>query len=237
MDNRQCGYDCSDDGGDWLADDPLTPLSPSKAAINEIFNILRMDDDLSDDDDDDRAESGDGDYGYNRSTQQRRDEVERVRVLLSSGVVSPNMRSRHHSTSLLYHALIYDHRHPPEMIRAIVEAGADVNAPIHLVEEEELAPSAVHYGASAGERPLDCELWLELDGPYVAVNREKRNFLITHGATRSPQGIAAAAAETALAASAAATRAAEAAAREMALDHRLEQARHEWTTGRVPMWE
>ena len=220
MDAFSAGGDSDDGDGSWTADDPLT-CSPSGTACDELFDILGASSDCVDDGDD-VAE-----HGYEREPQQRRAEIRRVRELLSGGAVSPHIRR--HGASLVYHALIYDHRHPPEMLRVVVEAGADVNAPILLTSSSDAERD--------DERPLDCELWLELEGPYAAVNAQKRDYLIAHGATRSAHGLAVEAEQAARAADAAVARAAELAARDAALERRLDESRREWMASRVPSWD
>lgn len=121
---------------------------------------------------------------------------------------------------MLYHALEYDHRHAEEMIKIIVEAGCNVNAPAHNTSEA---------------LPLDCELWLELDGPYAQVNRRKREYLIAHGALHSPAVAARAVIDAADAANAAASKEASLAAADAALDQRLMDARREWQAERLPL--
>ena len=131
MDAFSAGGDSDDGDGSWTADDPLT-CSPSGTACDELFDILGTSSDCVDDGDD-VAE-----HGYEREPQQRRAEIRRVRELLSGGAVSPHIRRR--GASLVYHALIADHRHPPEMLRVVVEAGADVNAPIMLTSSSGARP-------------------------------------------------------------------------------------------------
>ena len=162
-------------------------------------------------------EDDDGDPGYERDAVQRREDCARVRDLLADGL-SPDARGKH-GESLLYRALEYDHRHAEEMIRVVVEAGCDVNAPTH---------------DSSDELPLDCELWLELDGPFAQANRRKRDYLISHGARHSTAVAARMARDEADAANAAAVK-------EAALDQRLIDARREWQAERsmplMPTWD
>lgn len=112
------------------------------------------------------------------------------------------------------------------MIRVVVDAGADVNAPTHEFDSD-----------SARQFPLDCELWLELDGPYRDVNRRKRDYLVAHGARHSAAAEAAAAAAAAAAAVTASAKAAAQAAADAALEQRLLEARREADAARVPTWD
>ena len=84
---------------------------------------------------------------------------------------------------------------------------------------------------------LDCELWLELEGPFAAVNAAKRDYLIAHGATKSARGRAAETAAATKAAEVEAAKAAELAARDAALEQRLDESRREWIASRVPSWD
>ena len=144
-----------------------------------------------------------------------------VRALLLDGIVTPDARDKR-GASLLYHALVYDHRHVHEMIQVVVEAGADVNAATHTASEE---------------WPLDCELWLEQDGPYATVNQSKRDYLVRNGARHSPAVAARAAVDAADAAEAAAAKQAARATADAALDQRLRDMRTEWQAQRVPTWD
>jgi hypothetical protein len=171
---------------------------------------------------DDDSDDAEGNPGYERDLEQRRRDCETVRRLLCNGDVSADERDNH-GASLLYHALEYDHRHPPEMVRIVVEAGADVNAPTH--------------SSSCNEWPLDCELWLELDGPFAEVNRRKRDYLVHHGASHSPAVAARIAVEAAEADEAARARQAANEAADAALEKRLREARSQRQAESVPTWE
>ena len=185
------------------------------ADLSEVWFTLtgRLEPCSSDDDGD-----GDGvEPGYERSLAQRDADCKLVRSILATGLVSANVRDSL-GASLLYHALLYDHRHPAQMIRVCVEAGADVNLDTHLL---------------GGQKPLDTE-WLEEDGPHRQVNREKRHYLIMHGAVPGAEALAAAA----QAATDAAAKSAAAVAAATALDQRLEDARRTWQAERlVPSWD
>lgn len=162
-------------------------------------------------DDDDKAQQG-----YDKSPRQRKADCTKVRMLLKSDGISANVRDRS-GASLLYHALQYDHRRMAEMLRVVVEAGADVNMPTHIV---------------GGLLPLDTE-WLEVDedNPHVEVNRAKREYLISHGARQSDseaEGRARAEAEA---------KAARIRAEEAALEQRLADARHATAMAEVPSWD
>ena len=170
------------------------------------------------DDGGDGSDDDEGEPGYERSDLQRQADCERVREILADGVVSPEVQHPRDATSLLYQALRYDHRHPPEMLKVVVEAGCDVNAPTH---------------ASSDELALDCELWLELEGPFAEMNRCKRAYLIAHGARHGPT----AATRLAHEAAQAAAREASAAQAESVLEQRLLDARRDWQASRVPMWD
>ena len=161
-------------------------------------------------DDDDKAQQG-----YDKSPRQRKADCSKVSMLLKSDF-SANIRDRS-GASLLYHALQYDHRHMAEMLRVVVEAGADVNMPTHIV---------------GGLLPLDTE-WLEVDedNPHVEVNRAKREYLISHGARQSDseaEGCARAEAQA---------KAARIRAEEVALEQRLADARHAPAKAEVPSWD
>ena len=163
--------------------------------------------------------------GYEKSADQRRDDCDSVRELLCSGI-DPNVRDKY-GAHLLYLALEYDHRHDAEMVRVVVEAGADVNAVAH-------SDASDHW-------VLDSELWLETEGPHAVVNARKRAYLISRGARHSPAAATAAAdaAAEAAAEAAAAERARDAAAKEAeaALERRLEEARRLPPEPSVPSWE
>ena len=103
------------------------------------------------------------------------------------------------------------------MLRVVVEAGADVNMPTHIV---------------GGLLPLDTE-WLEVDedNPHVEVNRAKREYLISHGARQSDseaEGCARAEAQA---------KAARIRAEEVALEQRLADTRHATAKAEVPSWD
>ena len=62
--------------------------------------------------------------GYERTAEQRREDCELVREILGRGVAGVHANLRHSGgTSMLALAIEYDHRHPAEMIRVVVEAG------------------------------------------------------------------------------------------------------------------
>lgn len=186
--------------------------------MEELWEILVAEGDSSVDDSDAEAFAQ---HGYERSTDERHEDCDRVRAILSEDGISPNIRSPH-GASLLCLALQYDHRHAAEMIKVVVEAGADVNAPMY---------------ESSDEWPLDCELWLELEGPFASVNRQKRAYLVAHGARQSPGALASAAADEEIAAAVAKAKADARTAADAALDRRLAEARQEWNAGRVPTWD
>ena len=180
--------------------------------LDELWITLTgMDPDACSDDDDDSGEPG-----YEKDAAERRSDCERVRAILSEGRVDANLRGRHGAT-LLYYAMQYDHRHELEMIRVVVECGADVNTQTH---------------EAGGELPLD-SAWLEDEGPHAALNEQKRRFLVARGARHGAAKLAALAAEAADAAANAAAR--EAA--DVALDRRLADARDQWHVSRVPTWD
>lgn len=186
--------------------------------MEELWEILDTEGDSSVEDSDAEAFPQ---HGYERSKEERQADCDRIRTILLEDGISPNVRSPH-GASLLCLALQYDHRHAIEMIKVVVEAGADVNAPMY---------------ESSNEWPLDCELWLELEGPFASVNRQKRAYLVAHGARQSPGALASAAAEEEIAAAAAKAKADAQAAADAALDRRLAEARHDWNVGRVPTWD
>ena len=190
-------------------------------SCDELWSILVGSEPCSDDDggvDDD--DDWEGDKGYDRDAATRRDDCDRVHSILASGI-SADVRSRH-GASLLYHALEYDHRHAPEMIKIVVENGADVNMPTHV---------------GGSELPLDCELWLEQEGPFAAVNAQKHSYLVSHGARHSSVFAANLARANELAAEAASAKAAELAAADAALDQRLREVREAELCSRVPVWD
>jgi len=169
----------------------------------------------SDSDDCDHAEPG-----YERTRAQREDDCKRVRIILAeSDSDAVNTRRGPHGETLLCAALQYDHRHAAQMIKVVVEAGADLNMETHLV---------------GGEYPLDTE-WLEIDdeSPHAAVNRSKREYLVAHGARHGPAAMA----RAAEAAAVAEAREAQAAANEAALDERLSDARRADQMASVPCWD
>ena len=159
--------------------------------------------------------------GYEKSADQRRDDCESVRALLCSSI-DPNVRDQD-GAHLLYLALEYDHRHDAEMVRVVVEAGADVNAETHT--------------DARGHWVLDSELWLETEGPHAVANARKRAYLISRGARHSPAAAAAAAEAAAEAAAAERARGAAAKEAEAALERRLEEARRLPPEPSVPSWE
>ena len=144
----------------------------SAQLLEELWStIFSADTDCSEDEEIQFDHSfGSGEHGYERDAQQRRADCHRVKTILQQPNVSPDLRCRH-GMSLLYHSLVYDHRHGPEMLKVVLDAGAGVNEPTHL---------------GLSELPLDCELWLELEGPFAHWNRAKQALLIANGAEHSP---------------------------------------------------
>ena len=195
------------------------PTADSAELLEELWEILAPEFGSSEEDEDD-AESLIR-HGYDRSAAERQEDCDRVRTILCEGSISPAVRSRS-GASLLCLALQYDHRHAAQMLKVVCEAGADVNAPLHQPGEE---------------WPLDCELWLELEGPFATVNEQKRAYLIARGARQSPGALAAAAAEEASAAAASNAKADARAAADEALERRPREAREEWHAARVPTWD
>ena len=176
---------------------------------------------VEEEDDDSETE---GNPGYERDAEERRSDCDCIRTLLRDCVISPDVRDKR-GASLLYHALVYDHRHAHEMVAVVVEAGADVNAPTHAAGEE---------------RPLDCELWLERDGPFASVNQRKYDYLVRHGARHSVGAASRMASEAAEAAESAADKEAARVAADAALDQRLLDLRREGEAEeerRVPAWD
>ena len=171
---------------------------------------------------DDGDSDDEGNPGYERDAEQRREDCDRVREMLDAGMVSADARHPVHGSSLLYHALRYDHRNVHEMIAVVVTAGCDVNLPTH---------------ETGDELPLDCELWLETDGPFASVNQRKRDFLISHGARHSDAAAARRRQDAADAAEAAAAKEAALAEADAALEQRLLDARRAWHAERVPTWD
>lgn len=191
-------------------------------AVAELwFTLTGVDEECCSDEDDDGDGGRTGEPGYEKDAAQRQADCRRVHDLLVGGI-SPNLRSRHRGASLLWHALEYDHRHGVQMIKVVVECGADVNLQTHAHSEE---------------LPLDCELWLEGDGPYAVANAQKRAYLVAYGARHSIARSAQAAADAADAADAAADEVAKRQAADAMLDRRLTEARNQWLGSRVPTWD
>jgi ankyrin repeat protein len=137
----------------------------SHAYIRELFDIVAGEDDTVGDD-----TFVENSPGYERSADQRRADCLRVQAILASGApgVHANLTWTYGQT-LLWLAAEYDHRHDAEMIRALIEAGADANAP----------------NAVDGLRPLQSP-WLddcEMEGDHLALlcNGRKREYLLQQG--------------------------------------------------------
>lgn len=142
----------------------------SQALISEMFRIVSGEDDEIGEDD----TVLERDPGFEKPAPQRQEDVRRVREILGCKAegVHANLRWKWGET-LVHLALEYDHRHPPEMLLAVLEAGTDPNAP----------------NAMDGERPLDSP-WLDqplAEDRHVA---EKRICLLRFGAkpTKSARG-------------------------------------------------
>ena len=170
----------------------------------------------------DELADSDGQPGYEKDSVQREEDCALVRSILASGTdgIHANLRGAHGAT-LLYFALQYDHRHPGQMMNVVVEAGADVNMPMHAV---------------GGEFPLDSE-WLEEDGPHAGLNAAKRAYLVSRGARHSPSFTANREADAAMARAASDTAAAQAQAEAQALEGRLAEARRTEAERLVPCWD
>lgn len=101
----------------------------SQMLIRELFAVITGEDDLAEerDDNDTFCEHN---PGYEKSAEQRLIDCARVGAILASGVegVTANLTWTYGET-LLWMAIEYDHRHPPEMIEVLLQAGADANLP------------------------------------------------------------------------------------------------------------
>ena len=102
--------------------------STAQALVQELFTIITGEDDFADIPDD--VTLLENNPGYEKPSEQRRLDCARVATILSSGVpgVHANLTWSYGET-LLWMAVEYDHRHPPEMIDVLLAAGADPNGP------------------------------------------------------------------------------------------------------------
>ena len=134
--------------------------------IRELFAIITGEDDMADDGDDAEGTVNLINPGYDKTDDQRQIDCERVAAILASGVegVHANLTWTYGET-LLWMALEYDHRHSAQMLKVLLHAGADPNAP----------------NAIDGQRPLQSP-WLgeaEEEDEHVP---GKRALLIQAGA-------------------------------------------------------
>ena len=130
--------------------------------MRELLEIVQGDDDMIDEDD----TIIERDPGYQKSDTDRRDDCERVRSILTMGVVGVDAAMRNaHGEPLLHLALEYDYGHAPQMLAVVLAAGADPNE-LSVVDD-----ALVH--------PLESP-WLTDDDTAVAAL--KRACLIRHGA-------------------------------------------------------
>ena len=92
----------------------------------ELWYVFTGSDESDESDDGTYGDSppGGGSHGYEKDAEQRGEDCERVRALLEEDGLSPNIRCRH-GASLLYHALQYDHRHPPQMLKVVIKVKGD----------------------------------------------------------------------------------------------------------------
>lgn len=142
--------------------------------VSELFAIVTGDDDDAMETECDDHTIIEHSPGYEKSAAQRSVDCERVAAILASGVegVHANLTWTYGET-LLWMALEYDHRHPAQMLKVLLHAGADPNAP----------------NAIDGQRPLQSP-WLgeaaeEEEDEHVP---GKRALLIQAGAVLSISG-------------------------------------------------
>lgn len=134
----------------------------SQALIAELFRIVCGEDETCAADDTVLWREP----GYEKSAEQRAADCARVREILRSGAEGVHADLRWtYGESLLWCTLEYDHRHPPQMIAVVLDAGADPAMP----------------NAMDGERPLDSR-WLDGDGaPEIAqLNAQKRALIAAY---------------------------------------------------------
>mmetsp|Transcript_43323 Transcript_43323/g.113865 ORF Transcript_43323/g.113865 Transcript_43323/m.113865 type:complete len:314 (-) Transcript_43323:687-1628(-) len=94
--------------------------------VRELFAIVSGEDDMAENDDMTIIEHN---PGYEKDAEQRSVDCARAAAILSSGVpgIHANLTWSYGET-LLWMAIEYDHRHPPQMVDVLLSAGADPNA-------------------------------------------------------------------------------------------------------------
>ncbi|KAL1507660.1 hypothetical protein AB1Y20_007277 [Prymnesium parvum] len=134
----------------------------SQQLLSELFRVLCGEEEVCGEDE----TVLERDPGFEKAPPLRQADCARVRHILSCGAsgVDASWRSIYGET-LVHLALEYDHRHPPEMLLVVLEAGADPTARNELdgelaVESSWLACSEDEHVVAKRECILQfCEQW------------------------------------------------------------------------------